>query len=112
MRNKYLKLYYPEHGVWEYSLYLGSANIDGTDYDLGIYVDSVAVSAAIVYGPDPSHYISGELSVRRTSPPVLELIRRGKALGIIKEGSDGDIIYCRDCNEQSHTCPGCGCEWW
>lgn len=54
-------MYYPEHQIRTYCLYLGSLIYNGHKLDMGVYEhpDDTHVSHAIVYGDEDSHYMSG-----------------------------------------------------
>lgn len=54
-------MFYPEHRVRTYCLYLGSFSLDGRRYDMGVYEQrNGAVSHGIVCGEDDSEYLSGK----------------------------------------------------
>lgn len=58
-------MFYPNHHIRTYCLYLGSITLNDTNFDLGVYEQKDgSVSHAIVYGEDPSEYISGEFIFR------------------------------------------------
>lgn len=54
-------MFYPNHHIRTYCIYLGSLIYQGNKYDLGVYIHpDTSVSHAIVYGDDPDKYMSGE----------------------------------------------------
>ena len=55
-------MFFKDHHCRSYCIYLGSVTLDGHNYDLGVYENPKwgEVSHAIIYGPEPWEYISGE----------------------------------------------------
>ena len=72
--------------MWTYCIYLGPyTSFTGDKYDLGIYISPHGgdkVSAAIVYGNEPSQYISGPLCDPK-SDFMIETQKRAKACRLI-----------------------------
>ena len=60
-----LNFFYPgaKDWMWNYCIPMGKfTDSYGNNYDLGFYIsDYNTISAAIVYGDTPGHYISGDL---------------------------------------------------
>ena len=54
-------LFYPDalDWMWDYCVYLGSCNVDGHQFDMGIYHNSQGFSMAVVTENTPGSYISG-----------------------------------------------------
>ena len=55
-------MFYPNHQIRSYCIYLGSLKIGSHKYDMGVYENKKdnAVSHAIVFGEKDSEYMSGE----------------------------------------------------
>ena len=56
-------MHYLDHHIWSYCTYLGSTEMEGRGYDLGVYISALdgTVSYAISHGAEPAQYISGEI---------------------------------------------------
>ena len=58
-------MYYPEHRIRAYCLYLGSLTYNNLKLDMGVYeAPSGEVSNAIVHGYDEAQYLSGEINFK------------------------------------------------
>ena len=55
-------MFYPNHQIRDYCVYLGSLESNGRKMDMGVYEhpDGKTTSHAIVYGNEDSNYFSGE----------------------------------------------------
>jgi hypothetical protein len=54
-------MFYPDHQIRTYCIYLGSFELADQKYDMGVYIaEDKSVSHAIVFGNDPSEYLSGK----------------------------------------------------
>lgn len=53
-------MFYPDHHIRTYCIYLGSFDRGDTKVDFGVYKRNNEVSHAIVFGDKDSEYISGE----------------------------------------------------
>lgn len=55
-------MFYPNHQIRSYCIYLGSLQIGSHKYDMGVYENKKynTVSHAIVFGEEDSEYKSGE----------------------------------------------------
>ena len=53
-------MFYPNHHIRTYCIYLGSFKLDKQKVDFGVYKRNDEVSHAIVFGNEDPEYISGE----------------------------------------------------
>jgi len=57
-------MFYPNHQIRDYCLYLGSFEHENLKFDFGVYEKSDGrTSHAIVYGDEDSEYMSGEFDL-------------------------------------------------
>lgn len=56
-------MFYPNHHCRSYCRYLGSLTYNDHKLDMGVYESTDgSVSHAIVFGPEPSEYFSGDIN--------------------------------------------------
>lgn len=89
-------MFFPDHELREYCLYLGSVELpDGRKFDLGVYEQKPQeiTSHAIVFGPKPHEYISGE--VHSMSEGTITKLNKAVYLQYLVQSANRDPAYRR-----------------